>query len=116
MDKKTKIVPGSIEHRKKVAEKYNINEQEVIDMPAKNFEAFCVGLFTGEKHGANELLKNLVNEPEIISGIMQHMSEENRNKVLDEFCEPIVPEDFMNPPEEVEDEKEHTICKDEASI
>lgn len=48
---------GSIEHRIKVAEKYNVNKQQVIDLPIKEFEAFVAGLGIGEKHAGSEILR-----------------------------------------------------------
>lgn len=51
-----------IEHRKKVAAKYNLSEQEIIDMPRDKFEVFCTGLEIGEKHGAMKVIHHLKEE------------------------------------------------------
>ena len=56
------IEPGSIEHRKKVAEKYGFVEQEVIDLPKKEFHTLCVGLNVGEKYGARKILDYMKEE------------------------------------------------------
>ena len=54
--------PGSVEHRKKVAEKYGLDEQEVIDLPKKEFHILCVGLEIGEKYGARKVLDYMKEE------------------------------------------------------
>lgn len=45
-----------IEHRQKVAEKYNLDAQEIINMPREKFEVFCIGLEIGEKYGAEKVI------------------------------------------------------------
>ena len=83
--------PGSIEHRKKVAEKYHLTEQEVIDMSEEKFMVFCTGLEIGEKYGGlratYSLLKNP--DPHQVIDMIYALDEEGRNMVLDEFCEPV---------------------------
>ena len=51
--------PGSIEHRKKVAAKYGFDEQEIIDMPKREFKNFCIGLEIGEKYGARKVIEEM---------------------------------------------------------
>lgn len=51
--------PGSIDHRKKVAEKYGFDEQEVIDLRKREFRMLCVGLEIGEKFGARKVIKEM---------------------------------------------------------
>lgn len=84
------ILPGSIEHRKKVAEKYHLTEQSVLDMPYDKFKSFCTGLEIGEKYGGlratYSILKNP--DPQQVIDMMYGLSEEDLNRVLDEFCEP----------------------------
>lgn len=46
----------SVEHRKKVAEKYNLDVQEIIDLPREKFEIFVSGLEIGEKYGAEKVI------------------------------------------------------------
>lgn len=82
--------PGSIEHRKKVAEKYHMEPQEIIDMPEDKFKIFCTGLEIGEKYGGlratYSVLKNP--DPQQIIDMIYALDEEGREIVLDEFCEP----------------------------
>ena len=52
-----KVKPGSIEHRKAIAKKYNFIEQEIIDLPEKMFEMLCTGLTEGEKYAARKLMR-----------------------------------------------------------
>lgn len=54
--------PYSINHRKSVAEKYSLTEQEIIDMPRDKFEVFCTGLEIGEKYGARKIINYLKEE------------------------------------------------------
>lgn len=42
---------GSIEHRKAIAELYDFNEQEVLDLPKKEFKTLVIGLIKGEIQG-----------------------------------------------------------------
>ena len=93
-----KLVPGSIDHRKKVAEMYHLDEQEVLDLPKREFKNFCAGIKLGEQDGAKKMLVSLVDDPNMVIDILKNMSEENLNKVLDEFCESVG--------EEHEEEKE----------
>lgn len=83
--------PGSIDHRRKVAEKYHLTEQEIIDMPTDKFTIFCTGLSIGEKYGGLKatygVLKNP--DPKQVIDMLYELSDEDRNKVLDEFCEPV---------------------------
>lgn len=53
-----------IEHRKKVAARYNLPEQEIINMPRDKFELFCTGLGIGEKYGARKIINYLKEESE----------------------------------------------------
>lgn len=53
---------GSVEHRKKVASKYGLDEQEIIDLPKDKFEIFISGLGIGEKYGAKKIIAYLENE------------------------------------------------------
>lgn len=46
----------SVEHRKKVAEKYNLDVQEIIDIPRDKFKVFCTGLEIGEMYGAKKVI------------------------------------------------------------
>ena len=59
MSKLTAEERYSIEYRKKVAAKYGIEEQEVIDMPKKEYDAFISGLYIGQKYGAAKLAADL---------------------------------------------------------
>ena len=52
-----KVKPGSIEHRKAIAKKYNFIEQEIIDLPEKMFEMLCTGLTEGENYAAKKLMR-----------------------------------------------------------
>ncbi len=88
----TEFKPGSIEHRKKVIEKYHIEDgQKILDMPYDKFEIFCTGLAVGEKYGGlratYSVLKNP--DPQQVIDMMHELSEEDLNKVLDEWCEPL---------------------------
>lgn len=47
---------NSVEHRKKVAEKYGLDEQEIIDLPKDKFEILISGLEIGEKYGAKKVI------------------------------------------------------------
>ena len=51
-----------VEHRKKVAAKYNLAEQEIIDLPREKFEIFVSGLEIGEKFGAKKVIHHLKEE------------------------------------------------------
>ena len=55
----TKDERYSVEYRKKVAAKYNINEQDVIDLPKPEYDAFIAGLQIGEKYGAARLAADI---------------------------------------------------------
>lgn len=90
------LVPGSIEHRKKVIEKYHIEDgQKIIDMPYDKFEIFCTGLSIGEKYGGlratYSVLKNP--DPKQIIDMMHGLTADDLNTVLDEFCEPLEEKD-----------------------
>lgn len=63
MNHKT-LKPESIEHRKRVAAKYGFDEQEIIDMPKREFKNFCIGLEVGEKYGARKVIDSLKKEQE----------------------------------------------------
>jgi hypothetical protein len=89
------FVPGSVEHRKKVADMYHLDEQEVLDLPKREFKNFCAGIKIGEKSGAEKLVENMLIEPKMVIDILKQMSEENLNEVLDEFCEPVKKEPFI---------------------
>lgn len=54
-----------IEHRKKVAEKYNLDEQEIIDLPREKFEIFVSGLEIGEKYGAKKVIDAIKADMEV---------------------------------------------------
>lgn len=49
----------SVEYRKKIAAKYNIKEQEVIDLSKRELEIFVAGLQYGEMHGAAKLAADI---------------------------------------------------------
>ena len=49
----------SIEKRKELAKKYNLDEQMVINMSREQFMAFVVGAVEGERTGAMKALKDL---------------------------------------------------------
>ena len=53
-----------VEHRKKVAAKYNLAEQEIIDMPRDKFEVFVSGLEIGEKFGAKKVIEAIKKDME----------------------------------------------------
>lgn len=94
-EKMSEFKPGSIEHRKKVAEKYRIDAQEVLDMSYPKFEAFCTALKIGEKYGGLRATYSVLKNPSVqqVIDMMYELSEEDRNKVLDEFCEPEMSEE-----------------------
>ena len=52
-----KVKPGSIEHRKSVAAKYHLLEQDVLDLKKREFEMLCIGLEQGEKYAARKLMR-----------------------------------------------------------
>lgn len=54
----------SVEHRKKLAKKYNLDEQEVINLPIDKLEMLETGLAIGEKYGARKIISYLKNEME----------------------------------------------------
>ena len=83
--------PGSIEHRKKVIERYHIEDgQKILDMPYPKFEVFCIGLSIGEKYGGMKATYGVLKNPSVqqVIDMMYELSDEDRDKVLDEFCEP----------------------------
>lgn len=47
----TRIDFGSINHRKSIAEFYDFNEQEVLDLPKREFKTLVIGLRKGEIQG-----------------------------------------------------------------
>ena len=49
---------GSVEHRKKVAADFCLNEQEVIDMPKREFKTFIMGIEFGKTKAANDVKEN----------------------------------------------------------
>ena len=54
----------SIEKRKELAKKYNLDEQMVINMSREQFMAFVVGAVEGERTGAMKALKDLKDDVE----------------------------------------------------
>ena len=77
----------SVEKRKEIAKKYHQDEQTVINMTKDEYIGFVVGLVEGEKEGAKKMLVGLVDQPSMVVDILNEMTEENRNLVLDKFCE-----------------------------
>lgn len=64
----------SIEWRKKTAAKYNLAEQEIIDLPRDKYEILIAGLEIGEKYGAKKVIEH-------VKKIMANESEEeNKNE------------------------------------
>ena len=55
----------TIEYRKKIAKKYGIPEQEVIDLSKRELEIFVAGLQYGEMHGAAKLAADLRKQMEL---------------------------------------------------
>ena len=54
----------SVEQRKKLAKKYNLDAQEIIDLPRDKYEIFISGLEIGEKYGASKIIEYLKSEYE----------------------------------------------------
>lgn len=51
---------GSVSHRKDIAKYYGFNEQEVLDLPKREFKTLIIGIIKGNKEGrfiAGEELK-----------------------------------------------------------
>lgn len=68
----------SVEHRKKVAEKYNLEPQEIIDLPRDKFEIFVSGLEIGEKHAAHVLAEYLKKEEEYQKLEKEHLGDPDK--------------------------------------
>jgi len=49
----------SVEWRKKTAAKYNLDEQEIIDLPRDKYEILIAGLEIGEKYGAKKMIEHI---------------------------------------------------------
>lgn len=49
----------SVEWRKKTAAKYNLAEQEIIDLPRDKYEILIAGLEIGEKYGAKKVIEHV---------------------------------------------------------
>lgn len=71
--------------RKKVAEIYDIPEDQMQQAKKEQVVDFERGVIAGMAKTKADLTKN----PDVVIDILKCMSDENRNKVLDEFCEPI---------------------------
>lgn len=63
----------SVEWRKKTAAKYNLAEQEIIDLPRDKYEILIAGLEIGEKYGAKKVIEHLKKE------MTTESEEENEN-------------------------------------
>lgn len=73
-----------IEHRKKVAAKYNLAEQEIIDMPRDKFEIFVSGLEIGEKYGARKIINYLKEERDKEQNYIKNDEEALKEVINDE--------------------------------
>lgn len=68
----------SVEYRKKIAAKYNINEQEVIDLSKRELEIFVAGLQYGEMHGAAKLAADIRRQMEINDAANKEASDDSK--------------------------------------
>ncbi len=64
----------SVEWRKKTAAKYNLAEQEIIDLPRDKYEILIAGLGIGEKYGAKKVIEH------IYKILGNESEEENKNE------------------------------------
>lgn len=78
----SEFVVGSIEHRKLVAKKYGIEEQDVIDLSKDAFDGLCMGLSIGEKCGALSIVNYLEKKSNMASA---KNADEVRRSVLAEM-------------------------------
>lgn len=75
---------GSVEHRKEVAAFYGLNEQEVVDLPKREFKTLVIGIIKGRLQGKFEASEDIKNKFFCVPIDFWKHREEDFKKILKE--------------------------------
>ena len=108
---------GSIEHRKEVAAFYGLNEQEVVDLPKREFKTLVIGIIKGRIQGKFEASEDIKSNFFCVPIKFWKHREEDFKKILKEEIDELKADEERNddstegdttgePEEETQDKEE----------
>lgn len=93
---------GSIEHRKKVAEFYGLDTQEVVDLPKREFKTLVIGIIKGTLQGKFEASEDIKSKFFCVPMEFWKHREEDFKKILEEEINELKADEERNDDSDVE--------------